>query len=126
MGLKRILWVVDELGRRLWELRKKSGLTQDELGTKIQIDGRQISRYETGKVKPSKKVLARICEFFGVVPEELLTAVEEERQEIRDPELYQQFLALDRMDTEEKKALKIIIKAVLAKHRAQKLFLQEF
>lgn len=115
---------MSELGHRLFLLRKKTGLTQDELGEKVQVDGRQISRYENGKVKPSKKVLARICEFFGVVPEELL-AVEEEREEIRDPELYRQFLALDRMDSEEKEALKIIIKAVLAKHRAQKLFLQE-
>ncbi len=117
--------VKDHISKKILELRQKRGLTQDELGALAKVDGRQLSRYENGKVKPSKRILARLCEVLEVAPEVFYEASEPEDEQIQDEELYRQFLALDRMDAKEKDALKIIINAVLTKHRAQKFFLQE-
>lgn len=113
------------IGKKILELRQKRGLTQDDLGDLAKIDGRQLSRYENGHVNPSKRILARLCQALDVAPEVFLGNGPEEEEKIQDEELYRQFLALDRMDAEEKDALKIIINAVLTKHRAQKFFLQE-
>lgn len=111
------------LGRKIWEYRKNRGLTQDELGEQVQVDGRQISRYENDKVRPSKRVLRRLCDYFEVALDDLMSEEDASPEhEIRDHELYRQFVALDQMENKEKEALKVIIGAVLAKERAQRIF----
>ena len=60
------------LGERMKELRKERGWSQGDLATKIGADGRQISRYENGRIVPSVEALARIAEAFDISSDYLL------------------------------------------------------
>lgn len=52
--------------------RLKEGLSQAELGRKLEVCGSSVSLWEHGKVSPLKKHVRRMCRLFGCAPEELL------------------------------------------------------
>lgn len=54
------------LAERLRELRVEAGWSQAELADKIGSDGRQVSRYENGRITPSLEALVRIAQTFNV------------------------------------------------------------
>ncbi|HWD64215.1 MAG TPA: helix-turn-helix transcriptional regulator [Solirubrobacteraceae bacterium] len=54
-------------------LRAEAGWSQAELAEKIGSDGRQVSRYENGKVAPSLEAVIRIAETFNVSLDYLVT-----------------------------------------------------
>jgi transcriptional regulator with XRE-family HTH domain len=58
--------------QRLRELRTEAGWSQTELADKIYSDGRQVSRYEGGKVAPSLEAVVRIAEVFNVAVDYLV------------------------------------------------------
>lgn len=51
-------------GKIIREERKKKGLTQEALGKKVGVRGKQISNYEQGKLFPKDAVLSKMCEIF--------------------------------------------------------------
>ena len=54
------------LAERLRALRTEAGWSQAELAEKIGSDGRQVSRYENGRITPRLEALVRIAETFNV------------------------------------------------------------
>ena len=59
-----------KVGALLKDLRKKKGITQEQLAEKLGVSGRTISRWETGKNMPDISLLVEIAEFFDVsIPE---------------------------------------------------------
>lgn len=50
-----------ELGIKIKEIRKKKGLTQKELGAKVDLSERNISRIENGEDRNNEKSLKAIC-----------------------------------------------------------------
>lgn len=54
------------IGLRIKELRKKSGLTQEELSCLVDVDSKTISRIETGVFSPSLNLLYKLSKAFGV------------------------------------------------------------
>ena len=59
------------LGARIKELRKRSGLTQDQLAERIEVEAKYLSRIEVGKRYPSLDVLERIADSMKVEMKEL-------------------------------------------------------
>ena len=55
-----------ELGKRIKSLRKKAGLTQEELANAINISPHFLSRIENGKEKPSLDTIEKIAETLDV------------------------------------------------------------
>lgn len=53
------------LGKRIRELRKRSGLTQEQLAEKLGIDQKHMSRIELGKSYPSLDRITVIAEIVG-------------------------------------------------------------
>jgi len=53
-----------DIGRRLAELRKQHGLTQEELAEKARLNVRTIQRVELGEVAPRPSTLRMLSEFF--------------------------------------------------------------
>lgn len=53
-------------GDRLRELRLQRGYTHQELAELLEVNIRQIARYESGVTDPSSRVLTRIAEVFDV------------------------------------------------------------
>ena len=53
-----------EFGKKLCAMRESLGLSQKQLGDKLNIDNRQISRYETGQVEMGAMLYERFLELY--------------------------------------------------------------
>ena len=60
------------LAEKLKELRKSSGLTQEELAAGIFVSRPMIAKYETGKAYPTNEILQKIADYFEVSIDELV------------------------------------------------------
>ena len=59
-------------GEKLRELRKRSGLSQEELAEKIGVSRRSLIYYEQGKAYPSRpETITAIADVFGITTDEL-------------------------------------------------------
>ncbi len=65
-----------ELNEKLQELRKKKGLTQEELAEVLFVSRTAISKWESGRGYPNIDSLKAIAKFFGVTIDELLSGDE--------------------------------------------------
>lgn len=65
-----------EFYQRLQELRKQSGLTQEELADKLFVSRTAISKWESGRGYPNIDSLKAIAKFFSVTVDELLSSNE--------------------------------------------------
>jgi transcriptional regulator with XRE-family HTH domain len=59
------------LGARIKELRKRVGLTQDQLAEKVGVESKYLSRIEVGKRQPSLETLEHIADCLQVEMKEL-------------------------------------------------------
>lgn len=57
---------------KIEELRKKMGLSQEDLAKKLNMTQQRISAYEKGKREPDLETLKLFAEFFGVSTDYLL------------------------------------------------------
>lgn len=55
-----------EIGKRIKETRKKAGMTQDELGAKLEIGKSSISEWESGKRSPDFDKLEEMATILDV------------------------------------------------------------
>ena len=60
-----------QFGLRLRELRKRKGLTQENLAELLSIGVRSIGKIETGNSFPSTETLEKIINVFEISPVEL-------------------------------------------------------
>ena len=65
-----------EFGKKLQELRKQKGLTQEELATSLYVSRTAISKWESGRGYPSIDSLKAIAKFFSMTIDELLSSDE--------------------------------------------------
>ena len=55
-----------KIGTFLKALRKEKDLTQEQLAEQLNISGRTVSRWETGKNMPDISILVDLAEFYHV------------------------------------------------------------
>ena len=73
---------ISELGKRISYFRKKKLLTQKELGERLDISDKTISKWEKGTVAPDITVLENLTKVLDVTFEDLL-ALENEYVKIK-------------------------------------------
>lgn len=61
-----------KFNEKLMELRKKSGLSQEELGEKLNVTRQTISKWELGQTTPEMEKLKEMASFFQISVDELL------------------------------------------------------
>ena len=61
-----------KMGAFLQELRREQGLTQEQLGEKLHISSKTISRWETGAYMPPVEMLMELSELYGLSINELV------------------------------------------------------
>lgn len=61
-----------KMGAFLQALRKENNLTQEQLGEKLHISSKTISRWETGTYMPPVEMLLALSELYGVSMNELV------------------------------------------------------
>ncbi len=114
---------MNTLGDRIKIRRNELGLSQSELADKVGISYAQIGRYETKDVQPPAKTLTTIADVLGVSPDFLLYGSTDEKAKARlsDPELINQFKAIEDMEEEDRNVVKKLIDAFITKKQVQKL-----
>ena len=61
-----------KFNEKLIEIRKKQGLSQEELGMELQVSRQTISKWETGKSLPDIVSIIRMSELYDLSLDELL------------------------------------------------------
>lgn len=61
-----------EFGNYLYDLRKKAGLSQNELAWQLGVTNKAVSKWENGKCKPSTETLRKLATMYGVSVDDLL------------------------------------------------------
>jgi transcriptional regulator with XRE-family HTH domain len=59
-------------GQKLLSLRKKKGLSQDELGGQLNVSRQTVSKWELGETTPEMDKLITISDFFNISLDELV------------------------------------------------------
>jgi transcriptional regulator with XRE-family HTH domain len=57
---------MDSIGKKLTELRKRKGISQEELATDLKISQSTISNYEIDATSPTIDILQKICDYFQI------------------------------------------------------------
>ena len=68
-----LIFDMQTIGARLLALRKKIGLTQSEVAERARLSDRTYADIERGSVNMRVETLLKICQAFGVTPDEILT-----------------------------------------------------
>ena len=69
-----------EFGNRLYRLRRKAGLSQAQLGEKVGVSNKAVSKWENGLAKPGLEIVHRLADTLSVSVDELLSMPAEEKQ----------------------------------------------
>ena len=67
-------------GKFIAELRKEKGMTQEELGERLGVNSRSVSRWENGHGMPDISLLLELADVLGVTVQELLEGSRRERK----------------------------------------------
>lgn len=73
-----------KIGNFLAELRKERKLTQAELGEKLGVTNKTVSRWETGSYMPPVEVLEELSNLYGLTINELLSGRKLTAEEYRE------------------------------------------
>lgn len=72
------------IGALIAQLRKRQGMTQDQVAVLSGIDSSNVRAYESGRSTPNIQSLVRIAAALGVQPGELLDGLEPDMFSARD------------------------------------------
>ncbi len=108
------------VGSKIRKLRKERGWTQKQLETLTGIDQKNISAYESDKLKPTGRTLQKfaqafnvdVSQFAGENPTEPVLA-------IQDEEFLQLFRDLQKLPEAEKGRVKWMISLAIKQHQLQ-------
>lgn len=74
------------VGEKLLDLRKKKGLSQEEIASLLNVSRQTISKWETDQTTPDFDKIVPICNLYGISANYLLTGEEEENKKIEGKE----------------------------------------
>lgn len=66
------------IGKKLYELRKKKGLSQEEVADKLNVSRQTVSKWETDQSMPEFDKIVPICELYSITADELLMGTKKE------------------------------------------------
>lgn len=61
-----------EFQNRLYDLRKKRGISQEELAGEVGVSRQTISKWETGESTPDMEKMITLSTYFGITLDELV------------------------------------------------------
>lgn len=68
-----------KFGNYICELREKKGLSQSQLGEKLGVTNKAVSRWENGGAYPSTELMLPLAKELGVTIEDLYRAISEDK-----------------------------------------------
>lgn len=98
-----------KFNEKLIELRKKEGLSQEELGYKLNVTRQTVSKWELGQTTPEMDKLVKMSKIFNLSVDELINESEETTNQ--NPVIEDQ--TIGEKDTKEKNIKIIIVGALI-------------
>ncbi len=92
-----------KIGKFLKELRNEKEITQEQLAETLNVSGRTVSRWETGKNMPDISILVDLSEFYDVSIMEIIDG--ERKSEIMNEEVKEAVLGVSEYAQQEKRNL---------------------
>ena len=71
------------IGKFIAQKRREKNLTQEQLGEKLGVSHKSVSKWETGKCMPDYSVIELLCQELNISVSELLDGEENEKGNIR-------------------------------------------
>lgn len=105
-------------GERLRELRKKSGLTQTQLGKLVNISNVSISGYENNTRLPDADVLSKIADVLNTTTDYLLdrtNSPEKDFTKINDAQFL--FFEKENLTSEDEDYLKLMVETMKKRNK---------
>jgi len=102
--------------KRLADLRKKRGLTQQALSGLVGVKALQIHRYESGASQPTADVIKKLAIALSATTDELLFDQDERRIDVSLANLME---GISRLPEQDKRLIREFIEGMLLKHAMQ-------
>lgn len=109
-------------GKRIRALRKESGLTQEELATKLGLNNKSsISQYEKGDALPGDDIKIQMCEIFNCTLDYLMCKSDiRNTQKVKLDDMEIAFASgIKGLNKENQETLKNIMDGLLAKQKIE-------
>jgi transcriptional regulator with XRE-family HTH domain len=106
-------------GKRLADVRKQRGLTQQQLCELVGVHVTQLSNYEAGRSQPTLEVIRKMALALDVTADELVFDKAERQPQMLDKELLKNWEKIDELPDDDKLAVKRIVAALLVKHSVE-------
>ena len=101
-----------KFNEKLLEIRKKQGLSQEELGMELQVSRQTISKWEAGQSYPDFQRLVMLSDYFGMSLDELVKDIDV--QDIREKSRTDEKVTSIYLDVEKgKEIMKKIITVIM-------------
>ena len=114
--------VSKNLPSRIRELRSLKGWSQGQLALKVQVDSKQISKYERGVIFPSVDMMIKLAKAFGISLDDLIFDNRKiDLSEIPNQELVKRFDKICELNEESQKALILIMDGLIKKQQLEEL-----
>ncbi len=68
---------MNNLGERLFKLRRDKKLSQEEVADKLNVTRQTVSKWETNQSMPDFDKVVPLCELYGITPDELFINIKE-------------------------------------------------
>lgn len=91
-----------KFNEKLLEIRKKYGLSQEELGMELQVSRQTISKWESGQSYPDFQRLVMLSDYFDMTLDELVKGIDV--QDVREKKMTDERVASIYLDIENGKA----------------------
>lgn len=109
------------IGKKIVQLRKESGWSQQELAKKVGTSGAIVGRYERGEMTPSVEVAKKLADVFQVTLDYLVNQAETIAP-IKDKAMLERLREIEQLDPEDKDTLLHVIDSLLRDARARKTY----
>ena len=98
-----------KFNEKLIEIRKKQGLSQEELGMELQVSRQTISKWETGQSYPDFQRLVMLSDYFNMTLDELVKGIDV--QDVREKNMTDERVASIYLDIENGKTVMLYHKS---------------
>ena len=110
-------------GKKIQDLRKESGLSQEELAKKISTSGSIIGRYERNEMTPSVEVALKLSTVFKVSIDYLVDETGE-LSKFRDLQMLKRWEQIEKLPEQEKNHIIYVIDALIRDAAMKKTYIQ--
>lgn len=108
-------------GKRLAGMRKKRGLTQQQLCELVGVHVSHISNYENDRSQPTLETIRRLALALDVTADELVFDPAERMPQVSNKELLKQWERIEDLPEEDRQALKLLIEGLLLRRQISSL-----